>query len=167
MNINKNTLVRFIYKGKQVRFRIMFTEMFNTIPLYYSSDIQNTITIKLEDNSIFIVTNKQYRERIGKIQFELEVWHQLVELVYNKRIADIYCAYWFDFKSVISLIRGLKNIDKTEKNKRITLLEKLLVDTDNDVKVETQESLISKLDIDSGKEWEHEKTCEWQSNKYR
>ena len=147
MRLKKNTIVRFIYKGKQERFRIMFYEYYNNIPLYYSSDIEDTLVIKLEDDSIFIVANNNYKTKIGQNKFNLEVWHSLVTSVYNRRIADIYCAYWFNFQSVINMLKTSNKIDYSEKEKRITLLEKVIMNKDNEIKVETQESVLSNIKI--------------------
>lgn len=145
MELNKNAIVRFIYKGKQERFRIMFYEYYNGIPLYYSNDIEETLVIKLEDDSIFIVTNSNYRATKEPRQFDLEVWHSLITSVYNRRLADIYCAYWFDFQSVINMLKASNKIDYSEKEKRIALLEKIIMNKENEIKVETQKSVISSI----------------------
>lgn len=127
MNFNKNITLRFIYQGKQIMYRALFCEYYyGCIPLYFSEDIDKLKIIQIANEEIFMVFNKEYRQKIGETQFEIEVLHNILRLKYkniSNNIIDICCANQLGYKNTIDKIKSLNTITNNEKVSRIKVLE--------------------------------------------
>lgn len=132
MKFNKSMTVRFIHNGKQELLRILFCELYyDRVPIYYSSDTHGLKLIKLADDSMFIVVNNEYKNKLTPEQFEVEVLHNIIEESKGTSVADLYCAYFIGFTETINKIRNLSNISKEHKDARIQMLEKFLLENVN------------------------------------
>jgi len=95
--------------------------IFDKIPLYYSMDIDKADIIQLEDSSIFIIANENFRKTLGDRQFEIYVLHNVLKIILETNddfIRDLHIAKWFSCSDTIDYI---KTFNKSSSNKDLRI----------------------------------------------
>lgn len=135
MILNKFDKIQFILNGKQETYTIKFGKyMYDVIPIYYSKDINKYKVIKFNDGSILVIINECYKVNTDKTLINIGIIHSILKIEYEKyddTIIDLHLAHWFGFTSTINYIKSLDNMDTNIKNKRVSMLENILLNNNN------------------------------------
>lgn len=149
MQFNKNTLIRFVYNGKNYKYSIKFSHyLYNVIPIYISEDANEIIALELEDNSILpIIPENKYKDldstslEILMISTILKTYYKDIE---NNKIVDLLCAHWFGFSKTINVLDKHIKCSLSEKTKRIDTLENIMRNNGN-IRLPDIDNVISKI----------------------
>lgn len=144
MDINKVTILKFMYRGTQYRIHCSFINYFlEKVPVFTSDDVDKICIIQLKTGDIMIVGNKKFMDSLTDIQYQIYIWHNLLEIYFNRckteTIKDICVAYWFGFTEVINILKEMNNTDD-----RIKQLEKIMM-SDTSIKIPSMDEVINSV----------------------
>lgn len=119
MELNKYCELRYFRKGVQELRKCYYSELiFDKIPLYYSMNTDKADVLKLEDNSVIIIANQNFRRTLDENQFKIYLLHKILKIVLgtNKKfIYDLHIAKWFSCTEALNYIKvNVKNKDEKQ-----------------------------------------------------
>lgn len=144
MDINKVTILKFIYRGTQYRIHCKFINYFlEKVPVFESDNVDKICIIQLKTGDIMIVGNKKFIDSLTDTQYQIYIWHNLLEIYFNRckteTIKDICVAYWFGFTEVINILKEMNDT-----NDRIKQLEKIMM-SDTSIKIPSMDEVINSV----------------------
>jgi len=109
MNLNKSCCLRYFNRGKQETRKCLFSEyLFDSIPLYYSVDVQKADVIQFKDNTVLIIANNNFRKTVGESQFNIYIMHKILKIILdteNDILIDLHLAKWFSCNETLNYIK--------------------------------------------------------------
>lgn len=149
MQFNKNTLIRFVYNGKNYKYNIKFSHyLYNIIPIYISEDANEIIALELDDNSILPIIPENKRKGLDSASLEILMMSTILKTYYkdveNTKIVDLLCAHWFGFSKTIDVIDKQIKCSLNEKIKRIDALENIMKNNGN-IRLPDIDNVINKI----------------------
>lgn len=113
MKINKHTTIGFLHNGVYNILKCMYSHKFmDVIPLYISKDVKGIEVVKTRDASYIVIAEEDIYKKCNRKIPDIIIAHSFLTVYfsdnsYRDLLTDLYCANWFGYNQVVTLINNL------------------------------------------------------------